>query len=315
MTPRPEKILKELAKLWVDLAKEETDKNSSGVLRACAMTLIVAVEEREHAQAVGETIAELMHEHPSRAIVLHVEKDSDAESLDARVFAQCWMPFGRRQQICCEEVEITAPEALLGDVPKLLLGLTVPDLPVVLWVRSLGLAMHPEFQQVFRLATKIIVDSESFEDRNVAYDFVAGMNRRGSNIVDLAWTRLTGLRQMVAQVFEDERYRPFLDKIVTVTISHSGEPAATLYLARWFHQALPRVEVRFNAKAGPAAVTAIELAGADFSVCVSLDDGCGVLRMNELTRRTAMPVATEHGLLREELSILGVDPIFERCLA
>src|SRR5436190_23704683 len=108
---KPEKILKELAKLWVDLAKEETDKNSAGVLRACAMTLIVAVEEREDAQAVGETIAELMHEHPSRAIVLDVRKDGvgtdgvpqdGGGQLDARVFAQCWMPFGRRQQICCE---------------------------------------------------------------------------------------------------------------------------------------------------------------------------------------------------------------------
>src|SRR5260370_36646595 len=150
------------------------------------------------------------------------------------------MPFGRRQQICCEEVEITAPEGLLADVPKLLLGLTVPDLPVVLWVRSLPLAMHPEFQTIFRLATKIIVDSESFEDRNAAYDFVAGMHRRGANIVDLAWTRLTGLRQMVAQVFEDERYRPFLEKIETGTISNSCKPPSPPYLARWFHQALPR---------------------------------------------------------------------------
>jgi glucose-6-phosphate dehydrogenase assembly protein OpcA len=280
------------------------------------MTLIVAVEEREHAQAVGETIAELMHEHPSRAIVLHVEQDSATGELDARVFAQCWMPFGRRQQICCEEVEITAPEALLADVPKLLLGLTVPDLPVVLWVRSPRLAMHPEFQKIFPLASKIIIDSDSFEDGITAYEFVAGMNRRGDNVADLAWTRMTGLRQMVAQIFEDERYRPYLEKIETVTISRTSERVGTHYLARWFRNALPRAGVRFRTGTGSAAVTGVDLVGGDFLASVSLDgSGCGLLKMKELTQRTAMPPSTEHALLREELSIVGVDPIFQRCLA
>ena len=37
---RPERLLKELRNLWVDLGKEEP----AGVLSACAMTLIVVVE-------------------------------------------------------------------------------------------------------------------------------------------------------------------------------------------------------------------------------------------------------------------------------
>ena len=69
------------------------------------MTLIVVVEEERDAQAIGETLASLMHEHPSRAIVLRV-RSGEEPSLSARVFAQCWMPFGSRQQICCEQVEI-----------------------------------------------------------------------------------------------------------------------------------------------------------------------------------------------------------------
>src|SRR5579884_262066 len=171
---QPEKILKDLAQLWRDLAKEDGEKNAAGVLRACAMTLIAAVEQPDAAQSVGQTIAELIHEHPSRAIVLDVQQDASAD-LGARVFAQCWMPFGRRQQICCEEIEIAAPEHLLADVPKLLLALTVPDLPVVLWVRCPRTVMHAEFQRIFPLANKIIVDSECFEDQNRAYAFVADM--------------------------------------------------------------------------------------------------------------------------------------------
>ena len=52
---RPERLLKDLRNLWVDLGKHEP----AGVLRACAMTLIVVVEEERDAQAIGETIAAL----------------------------------------------------------------------------------------------------------------------------------------------------------------------------------------------------------------------------------------------------------------
>jgi len=314
---RPEKILKDLAQLWVDLAKEESEKNSAGVLRACAMTLIVAVEEREDAQTVGQTIAELIHEHPSRAIVLDVHKEDvrkdDVAQLDARVFAQCWMPFGRRQQICCERIEIAVPEHLLADVPKLLLGLTVPDLPVVLWMRCPSSAMHPDFQRIFPLVNKIILDSDSFDDRNRAYAFVADMNRRGTNLVDLAWTRLTHWRQMVAQMFDDERYRPYLEKVRKVSIVRGGDGVGARYLASWFRRALPRAQVRFEPANSPG-LSAIELSGEGIVASIALEDGSSaVTKINEVTGRRAMPASTEQALLREELSILGVDPVFRRC--
>src|SRR5689334_157211 len=98
----PEKVLKELGALWADLAKP-SEASEHGVLRACAMTLVVALEPGDDPQQVGQVIAELIHEHPSRAIVL---KPGEAhQDLDARVSAQCWMPFGKRQQVCCEQIE------------------------------------------------------------------------------------------------------------------------------------------------------------------------------------------------------------------
>jgi glucose-6-phosphate dehydrogenase assembly protein OpcA len=312
MSLRPERILKDLAQLWVDLAKEDTAKNSAGVLRACAMTLIVGVEGSDDAQAASQIIAELIHDHPSRAIVLNVGSDGGT-ALDARVFAQCWMPFGRRQQICCEEIEIAAPENLLADVPKLLLGLTVPDLPVILWVRCPRTAMHPEFQKIFPLANKIIVDSDCFEDSNRAYAFIADMNRRGVNMVDLAWTRLTHWRQMVAQMFEDERHRADLEKIRKVSIVRGGKGVGARYLASWFRHALPAAQVRFE-QAKDAGLCAVELTGDGFAASIALEEGsCAVTKINKVTGRRAVPAATEHALLREELSILGVDPVFRRC--
>jgi len=317
MTPtaiRPEKIRKDLAKLWVDLAGDQHG-SEGGVLRACAMTFIVAVDERDDAQAVGQTIAELMHEHPSRAIVLRID-GSNKENLDARVFAQCWMPFGKHQQICCEQIEIVTPENLLADVRKLLLGLTVPDLPVMLWVRCPQLASHPDLAQVFSLTSKIIIDSAQFGDPEDGFEFVSTRVRKGINLVDLEWTRLTPWRSLIAQIFENDRYRPSLAGIKTVRIGYSGSeaPVSARYLRTWFKHALPNASVRLEGGlAGSHGVARIEIAGEDFSATITRENGSAILKIGELTRRMSMPGSSDRALLREELSIAGPDPVFRSC--
>src|SRR5579864_3913053 len=118
-TIKPDKILKELADLWIETAAPSAPsgaKENSGVLRACAMTMVVIADETEDTQGIGETLAQLMKEHPSRAIVIRLRNCPDP-CLEYRVFAQCWKPFGSRQHICCEQIEITASDASLPDVP------------------------------------------------------------------------------------------------------------------------------------------------------------------------------------------------------
>ena len=173
--------------------------------------------------------------------------------------------------------------------------------------------MNVEFQKIFPLANKIIVDSDCFDDPNRAYAFVAETNRRGVNMVDLAWTRLTPWRQMVAQIFEDERYRPFLEKITKVSIMRGGNGAGSRYLASWFRRALPRAQVRFEA-ANRGSINGIDLSGEGFSASISLDDNTSAItNINGVVGRMMMPAATEQALLHEELSIVGFDPVFRRC--
>ncbi|MBV8865846.1 MAG: glucose-6-phosphate dehydrogenase assembly protein OpcA, partial [Acidobacteriaceae bacterium] len=104
---QPEAILKGLGKLWTSLGEEEKQQGKPTVLRACAMTLIVATDEKDEGFFASQTISELMREHPSRGIVLAVS-DNGAHEPEARVVAQCWKPFGKAQQICCEQIEIKA---------------------------------------------------------------------------------------------------------------------------------------------------------------------------------------------------------------
>ena len=315
---QPETILKDLAKLWIDLGKEDTHTGSGGVLRACAMTLIVAAAHEEDPQGFGETVAELMHEHPGRVIVLRTG-NVDGSTLESRVFAQCWKPFGRSQQICCEQVEITACPSRFADVPKLVLAITVPDLPVVLWVRDVPAGAQPATEQLFTLLDKIIVDSSRCDDPERGLAYVRRLHAEDRNVADLEWTRLTPWRESVAHIFEDERNLRSLKSIRRVRISHVGDalPVSARYLASWLQHTFPSpVELSFQSvPVQPGSrIRAITLEGPDFSASVTLEGSYAVLTVNKLTRRTAFPCCDDHILLREELSILGNDPIFSRCL-
>src|ERR1700710_770936 len=124
-TVEPEKILKELAALWT----EEGKQGGAGVLRACSMTLVVVAEENDDVSALGETVALLMPEHPARAILVRL-RGAGERAVTERVYAQCWRPFANRPQICCEQIELPASDAALGDLPAVILPLVMADLPV-----------------------------------------------------------------------------------------------------------------------------------------------------------------------------------------
>src|SRR5436190_14878262 len=153
-TVAPEKILRELSQLWSAEAKQ----GEAGVLRACSMTLVVLAEESDDASALGETIAALMPEHPARAILIRLRGGGERE-LTERVYQQCWKPFGQRQQICCEQIELTASDAALADLPSVVLPLAVPDLPVILWCRSARLRRMAQFCEIAKMSSKVVLDS------------------------------------------------------------------------------------------------------------------------------------------------------------
>ena len=94
-TVQVEKLLGDLAQVWLDLGKQQEE---GGVMRACAMTLIALVDETAEPSDVSDTVAGIMQDHPSRAIVVRV--DGASSEIDAHASAFCWKPFGRRQQIC-----------------------------------------------------------------------------------------------------------------------------------------------------------------------------------------------------------------------
>ncbi|HYP06346.1 MAG TPA: glucose-6-phosphate dehydrogenase assembly protein OpcA [Bryobacteraceae bacterium] len=315
---RPERILKDLRGLWVDLGKDEP----AGVLRACAMTLVVVVEEERDAAAIGETIASFIHEHPSRAIVLRV-RAGDESALSARVFAQCWMPFGSRQQICCEQVEIISSVASFADATSVLRGLVVPDLPVVVYCPSEALWPTPEFLDLLPLCSKVIVDSHAMERAPSALSYLQSLSRTaGFRKADLMWARITPWREAIAQIFEDParmRCAFDLEEIQILYRSDLGEPSSVYYLAGWFMSVLGAgVKIRIAPGVGPeyAGIAHVTITGPKIKATVDLttSDTVDVSVNGEHLQMTVFPPATETDALRQELAIANRDTRFEDAL-
>jgi glucose-6-phosphate dehydrogenase assembly protein OpcA len=310
-TVQPDRILHDLSELWTAMSKPEPgDSKSSegaGVLRACAMTLIVFVDEEDDSLALGETLAQLMREHPSRAIVVRLRESGD--TLESRVFAQCWMPFGHQRQICCEQVELTASLSRVGDIASIVSPLAAADVPRVVWFRSSRVERAANIGDLLALGDKIIVDSAragapAFADLRV----LAGA---GYTVADLAWTRLTKLRELLAQLLDGRD----LASIPGVEIDFCGRDAApeARYFQAWLRAEMPgiRVELRRADSNDKRQIKSIRI---DPDLSVRVETNCAEFETGSLRQRANLPASTEHDLLSEELSIMTHDPVFERAL-
>jgi glucose-6-phosphate dehydrogenase assembly protein OpcA len=306
----PENILSSLHEVWRSLADAANVGERRHVIRACAMTLTVLAGESDNTTEIALTLSAVMREHPHRAIIVQVRRDAP---LDYRVSAQCRMPDGERQQICCEQIEIDAPEESFRDLEPVLLAIRAPDLPSVIWCRSAALAGVP---RTLFAGSKVIVDSTAFAGPAAAFEFLAA----GPCRADLAWTRVTRWREIVAQIFADPGRRDLLPGLRSLRIRYIGtEPPATVfYFAGWIAACLARddLEVQYEAGAGAGGgFEGFELSGGGHSVSARRVDGSAVLiEVDALKSCAACARLTEAELLAGELAITGRDAVFEKTL-
>jgi len=281
-----------------------------------SMTLVVVAEESDDVSDLGETLAALMPEHPARAVLVRLRGAGQRE-LSARVYSQCWMPFGQRRQICCEQVEITAADAALADLPPLLLPLAVADLPIILWCRSRRLPAMAEFQHLAEMATRVIVDSGAWADPGAALEWVAQAVARPAPLIGgLAWTHLTRWREMLSQIFENEENLARLSGAVKLRVADSSAVTTrALYCAAWVKDGLESAGARVAVSIAKGAEPFLELNCGGFTVRLEGGERRLITTVDGVSQCTNLPAPTDYLLLREELTIMRRDPVFERTVA
>ncbi len=310
-TVKPDNILHEISELWNNMTKpqpgEAPEEYSAGSLRACAMTLILFVNAEEDPLALDGTLEAVMRAHPNRAIIVRLKEDGG--TLESRVSARCWMPVGHHREVCCEEIEITASLGRLADIPGIVSPLAAPDVPRVVWFRSPRLESAPDISDLLTLGDKIIVDSErpgapTFADLRV-------LAQAGHIVADLAWTRLTKIRELLAHLLGDRGGDP----VRSVSIDYSGpEPSAgTRYMQAWLRSEMPGIDVDLR-RIDAAARGEIKAIHIPPDLDIQVRSSCAEFEIGTLRQRANFPGCADHDLLREELNIMTHDRVFERAL-
>jgi len=227
--PRPANVADleaELSALWRSAAEDPAAKNA--VTRACALTLLIYVENDEAAYEVNELVAEVTRQNPCRTIIMMLEPQAAPSGLEAWVSAHCHLPVAGEKQVCSEQITLRARGQAGQGLASVVLPLTVSELPIFLWWRAGNFSLPPYFDEILRVTQHVIVDTARFSlGATHLQDLAAWLHKASGRIqlTDLNWSRITPWRQLIAQCFDSPDRRPYLDRLSEVRIEYEQDSA------------------------------------------------------------------------------------------
>ncbi|MGW7402214.1 glucose-6-phosphate dehydrogenase assembly protein OpcA [Streptomyces sp. NPDC054833] len=263
------------------------------------LTMVIVTDE-ENAYDSIKAAEEASHEHPSRTLVVikrqsRTPRERTRSRLDAEVRVGSEAGTG-------ETVVLRTFGEVSDHAASVVLPLLLPDAPVVVWWPA-DAPEVPAKDPLGALAQRRITDLYAVERPLEALDARARAYTPGDT--DLAWTRLTPWRSMLAAALDQARV-PVISAAVE---SEADNPAAEL-LARWLGVRL-KVKVDRVVTAGPV-VTAVRLGTAGGEIVIDRPEGplATLTLPGQPPRRLALKVRATSELIAEELRRLDADEMY-----
>ncbi|MDR6976198.1 glucose-6-phosphate dehydrogenase assembly protein OpcA [Streptomyces sp. 3330] len=263
------------------------------------LTMVIVTDE-ENAYDSIKAAEEASHEHPSRTLVVikrHARSPRDRTNarLDAEVRVGADAGTG-------ETVILRTYGEVSDHADSVVLPLLLPDAPVVVWW-PVDAPVNPAKDPLGALAQRRITDMYAVERPLAALE--ARVKSYAPGDTDLAWTRLTPWRSMLAAAL-DQAQVPITSAAVE---SEADNPSAEL-LARWLEARL-NVVVDRVVTAGPV-VTAVRLGTANGEIAIDRPEGplATLTLPGQPSRTLALKVRATSELIAEELRRLDADEMY-----
>ncbi|MEU9178199.1 glucose-6-phosphate dehydrogenase assembly protein OpcA [Streptomyces sp. NPDC048550] len=287
----------------IDRALLEARRAIGSPTMGLVLTLVIATDE-ENAYDAVRAASEASREHPCRIIAVIKRTSRGPQKLrQTRLDAELRVGSDAGTG---EIVLLRLHGALTEQAGSVVLPLLVPDAPVVAWWPGDAPA-DPARDPLGALAQRRITDAEA------AADPVAVLDQRGASYAsgdtDLAWTRLTPWRALLAAAM-DQRPLPVTGAAVE---SEADNPSAEL-LARWLEDRLG-VPVERVATDGPV-ITRVRLDSAEGEITVNRPDGAlaTLILPGSPDRKVALKIRSKAELIAEELRRLDADEVYASAL-
>lgn len=280
------------------LVEERTEGGSVALGRV--LTLIIDAGNNDPEGAI-DVAKDASVEHPCRVIVLTEEGKAPGSELDAQI--RLGGDAG------ASEVIILRHSRSQGSHPDtLVLPLLLPDAPVVAWWPYQA-PINPSADPIGQLSCRRITDSTQCDDP------LATLLRLASNYAggdtDLAWTRTTLWRGLLAATLDQPPYEPVSQVVVA---GESGHPSVDL-IAAWLGYKLA-CPVRIERQPGAPAITQVRLERKSGPIILDRPDGkiAALIQPGQPEQRVALPIRPLRESLSEELRRLDPDDVYGEVL-
>jgi glucose-6-phosphate dehydrogenase assembly protein OpcA len=258
------------------------------------MTLVFVVDE-DSAEDAMETARSASREHPARVLGVMIGDGRGSGQVDARVgIGSGWTG---------ETALIKLTGAVTKHPESVVLPLLLPDSPVVVWWPAKAPA-DPADDPLGRLARRRITDASAVPTAK-AKAMLTQCHSYAPGNTDLAWTRITPWRALLAAALDQHPGKVTAASVVAERIS----PSADL-LSAWLADRL-RIKVDRRNSDGPG-ITQVVLTTGDGDISLVRTDGklATLSSPGQPDRPVALKRRELDELLSEELRRLDPDDVY-----
>ncbi len=228
-------------------------------MRASVLTLVAVTHSQAEADLVRGIIHDLGVRHPSRTLVVVLEKDepdgdgderagqtdagpADGDTgVDAALWVHALEHDGRA--LCFEEVRLLVRGPARYHLDSIVGPFALPDVPLVVWLPA---SLPSPGDPLLDVADRLVVDSRAADESGGDVLARAATLARRLPVTDLSWIRMAPWRSLLAGLFEGSVNRPFLDGVDRVEVAGNRGPRQLLggWLLRRLGLTPARVELR-----------------------------------------------------------------------
>jgi glucose-6-phosphate dehydrogenase assembly protein OpcA len=265
------------------------------------LTLVIVTDEVGAEEAI-EAANSASREHPCRVIVIVQGNKRGVDRLDAQI--RVGGDAGASEVIV---LRLYGKLATHGD--SVVTPLLLPDSPLVAWWPTDAPA-QPVEDPIGAMAQRRITDAATA--RNPRKELERRRDAYAAGDTDLAWTRVTKWRGLLAAALDQPPYQP----IEHITVSGASDSPSTDLLAAWLAECLRCPVTRVRGKAGTGMYSVrlerrggpIDLVRADGTIATLSQPG-------QPDRRISLPRRSLAECLAEELRRLDPDEVYQAALS
>ncbi|MFF4489354.1 glucose-6-phosphate dehydrogenase assembly protein OpcA [Streptomyces sp. NPDC001544] len=263
------------------------------------LTMVIVTDE-ENAYDAIKAAEEASHEHPSRTlVVIKRQARNPRERMQSRLDAEVRVGS---EAGTGETVVLRTYGEVSDHADSVVLPLLLPDAPVVVWW-PVEAPENPAKDPLGALAQRRITDLYAVENPLEVLQHRVRSYAPGDT--DLAWTRLTPWRSMLAAALDQAR-----TTVTSAAVEAEADNPAAELLARWLEARL-RVNVDRVVTAGPV-VTAVRLGTGNGEIVIDRPEGplATLTLPGQPPRTLALKVRSMSELIAEELRRLDADEMY-----